>query len=101
MENWFKTNLKKVMKHNQFEDNQITVEECDKVGSWTPCDLIIREELNNGGCSAKGFLGIMPRTCHKCYDYIKEHKQEFIDANMINKKGVNNWGFVLWNNYEI
>ena len=97
---WFEKHLKTIMEHNDYESTQITVEECNKINSWTPVDLILREYLNNGGGSAQGFLGVSPKTCVNLYNYIKEHKVEFIDANMINKDAKNNWGFQLWKDYN-
>ena len=100
MEKWFEKTLDKVMKYNEYEKGAISVEVCDTLKRWTPCDLILREYLNNGGGSAKGFLGITPGECRKCYEYIKENKEEFISKNMISKNGKNNFGFPLWENYN-
>lgn len=101
MEKWFLNALKRIMKHNNYPDDWVTVSKCDEVNKWTPVDLILREYYNNGGGSAKGFLGISTALCEKCYYYIRENAQEFIDADMVNKKGVNNSGFTLWDNYHI
>ena len=100
MEKWFKNTLKKIMVHNDYENDWTTVTACDKQGKWTPCDLIAREYLNNGGGSAKGFLGISTKQCIKCYTYMRDIKEELIANNLINKSGYNNWGFNLWNNYD-
>lgn len=100
MGKWFENILKDVMEHNEYKENETTVSVCDTLNRWTPCDLIIREYLNNGGGSAKGFLGITTLQCEKAYNYIKEHKEEFISKNMINKNGHNNWGISLWENYN-
>lgn len=97
---WFEKYLKKVMEHNDYAPMQITVKECDKVNRWTPVDLILREYLNNGCGSAQGFLGVSPDTCDKLYNYIKLHKDEFIEADMINKDASNNFGFTLWKDYN-
>ena len=99
MEKWFEDTIKKVAKHNE-HSKAITVEECDKLGSWTPCDLILREYLNNGGGSAKGFLGISTSQCIKAYNYAKTIKQELIDKNLINQNAKNNFGFTLWTDYN-
>ena len=96
----FITTLKKVMEHNEYTPEMLTVEECDKQDRWTPCDLILREYLNNGGGSAKGFLGIGPKACESAYRYICEHKQELIEQNYINKDAHNNFGFSLWKNWN-
>ena len=92
--------LKKVMEHNEYTPEMLTVEECDKKGKWTPCDLILREYLNNCGDSAKGFLGIGSKSCENAYRYICEHKKELIDQNYINKDANNNYGFSLWKNWN-
>lgn len=91
--------LKQVMKHNKYEKEEITVDVCSAKEVWTPCDLILREYLNNGGGSAKGFLGIGTVQCRNAFDYICDNKQAFINANMISRDGWNNCGYPLWNNY--
>ena len=100
MKLWFKNRLKKIMEYNNYDETWLTCEECNKVDKWTPCDLIVREYLNNGGGSAKGFLGITPSECKKCYDYMREIKQELIENDMVNKSAWNNSGFLLWTNYD-
>lgn len=100
---WFLNRLKKIIEHNHYPENALTVEECDKIGkcgSWTPCDLIAREYLNNGGGSSKGFLGITSSECVKCYDYMQDIKQELIEKHMINESATNNSGFTLWTCYN-
>jgi hypothetical protein len=57
-EKTFKSYLKKVMEHNDYTSDMTTVDVCNEKDKWTPCDLILREYYNNGGGSAKGFLGI-------------------------------------------
>ena len=99
MEKWFEDTIKKVAKHNEYGKAR-TVEECTKLGMWTPCDLILREYLNNGGGSAKGFLGISTAQCIKSYNYAKTIKQELIDKNLINQNAQNNFGFTLWTDYN-
>jgi len=99
MEKWFEKTIKDVAAHNEHGD-AITVAECDKLSIWTPCDLIIREYLNNGAGSAKGFLGISPARCIKAYNYAKTIKAELIEKNLINKEAWNNSGFPLWDNYD-
>ena len=95
----FELNLKKFMEHNDYTQEMITVEECNKHGRWTPVDLVMREYYNNGCGSAKGFLGIMPNTCEKMAQYIIEHQEELKAKNMYNKDGFNNFGFPLWHDY--
>lgn len=99
MEKWFENTIKDVAKHNN-HGNAFTVEECDKKGSWTPVDLIIREYLNNGAMSSKGFLGISPARCIKAYNYAKTIKEELIEKDLINESGWNNSGWTLWSNYD-
>ena len=96
----FERVMNKVMKHNDFAPNMTTVAECDKAGKWTPCDLVMREILNNGGWSAKGFLGISCDDCYDAYNYIKEHIEEFIAADRISEEAWNNSGCPLWDNYN-
>ena len=97
---WFRNRVKKVMEHNKFTADMISVKVCDRKQKWTPCDLIIREELNNGGGSAKGFLGLSTADCHKCYDFLVKNKEMVKKLDLVNEKGVNNWGFTLWSNWN-
>ena len=97
---WFRNRLKKIMEHNEYPEDCLTVTNCLTIDNWSPCDLIAREELNNGGGSAGGFLGITPTECHKCYYFMKENKQLFIDKDLISKTAWNNSGFQLWDNYD-
>ena len=92
--------LHKVMKHNDYTDDMTTVAACNERDAWTPCDLIMREYLNNGGGSAIGFLGITKRECCEAYDFIMDDIETFIAADMINERAWNNSGFPLWNNYN-
>lgn len=98
---WFTNTIKKVMEHNDYEENQMTVYECEQIGRWTPIDLICREYLNNGGGSAKGFLGLTRGECVKAYNYIRENKKFFIDEDWLSQNGYNNFGFTLWHNYNV
>ena len=100
MKKSFENTLKKIMEHNDYPEGAITVKICNELEKWTPCDLIAREYLNNGGGSAKGFLGILPYQCVNAYKYMCEIKEELIEKDMINKKAWNNFGFPLWDNYE-
>lgn len=100
LDKWFENRIKTIMAHNDYSDDMVTVAVCTEKGRWTPCDLIAREYLNNGGGSAKGFLGITRAECIKCYDYMRKVKQELIDKDMVNKKAWNNSGFPLWDNYN-
>lgn len=97
---WFRNRLKKVMEHNEYPSDCVGVENCLTIESWTPVDLIVREELNNGGGSAKGFLGLSTSDCHRCYKYIKENKEYFIAKHLVNESARNNCGFPLWHNYN-
>lgn len=96
----FEKIIEKVKEYNDFDTNENTVEECTKNNHWTPCDLIIREYLNNGGGSAMGFLGISATQCKNAYYYICDNKNELISKDMINENGWNNFGFSLWSNYN-
>ena len=98
---WFVNRLHTIMEHNNYTNEMLTVEECDKYHTWTPTDLILREWYNNGGGSSKGFLGILPHECKRCYEFIKENQETLKEMNYYNEKGFNNWGCQLWNNYEI
>ena len=100
LKKWFMNRLHTIMEHNDYEEDWLDVETCDANGKWTPCDLIAREYLNNGGGSAKGFLGITRSTCITCYDYMQEVKDELIQLNMISKEAWNNSGFPLWHDYN-
>ena len=97
----FENNLKKVMEHNDYGSEMITVAECDKIDRWTSVDLVMREYYNNGGGSAKGFLGIMPSTCVRMAQYIIKHQEELKEKDMYNKDGRNNFGFPLWHDYKL
>ena len=98
---WFQNRLHTIMEHNNYSEEMITVQECNKHDKWTPTDLILREYYNNGGGSAQGFLGITCGQCIKCYEFIKEHQVELMEMDYFNEKGKNNWGFTLWTNWEV
>lgn len=93
--------LKKIMEHNNYKENWLTVDMCDSVGIWTPVDLICREYYNNGCGSAKGFLGITPEMCEEAFDFIRENNDYFVEQKMLNKDGYNNSGFPLWYDYKL
>ena len=97
---WFLNRLKTIMEHNEYEQEWLTESVCNEHEKWTPCDLIAREYLNNGCGSSKGFLGITPSECRKCYDYMKEHKDYLVENDLVNEKAWNNSGFPLWSNYN-
>ena len=97
---WFENRLHTIMSCNDYDESWITVKVCDENGKWTPCDLVIREYLNNGGGSSKGFLGITRSECCRCYDFIKANKTELIAMDYINKDGWNNCGFPLWKEWS-
>ena len=92
--------IDKVAEHNNYGDARM-VEECDKLGKWTPVDLICREYLNNGGGSAKGFLGITTKQCCDLYEFIVTHKENFINCYLISKDAWNNFGCPLWKDYQL
>ena len=100
MKKSFENTLKKVMEYNSYSKELITVAECEKINKWTPCDLIAREYLNNGGGSAPGFLGISSSQCVNAYKYMCEIKEELIEKDMVNEKAWNNFGFPLWSHYN-
>lgn len=100
MKKWFENRLKTIMEHNNYASDMLTVEKCEVKGKWTPCDLIAREYLNNGGGSSKGFLGITRAECIKCYRYMQEIKEELLTKNMISEVAWNNSGCPLWYNYN-
>lgn len=97
---WFRNRVRTIMEHNNYPDDCLDVENCLSIGNWTPIDLILREWLNNGGGSAKGFLGIDTAECRRSFYYVVEHKDYFIKNNLVNKKAWNNSGFPLWDNYD-
>ena len=97
---WFRNRLKTVMAHNNYGTDWFDVNTCDEYFKWTPCSLILREYLNNGGGSSKGFLGISTSECIRCVNFIRENREELIKMNYINIDGWNNSGFMLWTNYK-
>ncbi len=100
-ERQFNNTLQKIMDYNNYPSGALTTEKCDQEGKWTPTDLILREYYNNGGGSAKGFLGITSSRCLEAYLYIKAHQEELRKKDYYNKDGFNNWGFRLWSNYNV
>jgi len=97
----FMKHITEVMKHNDYTDDMLTASVCGEKGFWSPVDLIMREYYNNGGGSAKGFLGLSTSVAIRCADYIVEHQKELRELDYYNKEGYNNFGFPLWNNYEL
>ena len=97
----FKKSLFKVMQHNDYSINMLTVSECEKKNKWTPIDLIMREYYNNGCGSAKGFLGITKKECEDCVNYIIDNQEQLKAQNMYSENGFNNFGFPLWKNYKL
>lgn len=95
----FDNRIKKVMEHNGYSEEMRTVKACEEKGYWTPVDLIIREWLNNGGGSSKGFLGLTRAECRDCYNYAARHKDELIEENLVSESATNNFGLHLWSNY--
>ena len=100
-EKTFKRYFKKVMEHNDYTSDMTTVDVCNEKDKWTPCDLILREYYNNGGGSAKGFLGITTKACIECARVIIRNQKLFKEHNLYNENGWNNWGCSLWKNYEL
>ena len=100
MEKWFEKTIEDVAKHNEYPKDVRTVEQCNKLDMWTPVDLIIREYLNNGGGSAKGFLGISTSCCIRAYNYARQIREELIEKHLVSEYAKNNWGFELWNHYN-
>lgn len=99
----FENRIKKVMAHNNYTPDMITASACGALEEprWSPLDLILREYYNNGGGSAKGFLGLTKGECIACYEYARDHQEELKQADLYNERGVSNWGFTLWDNYII
>lgn len=96
---WFMNRLQKIAQHNG-HDSVFTSEKGNSLGLWTQCDLIAREYLNNGGGSAKGFLGITRAECIKCYDYMCANRETLIELDYVSRKAWNNYGIILWDNYQ-
>jgi hypothetical protein len=84
---WFDNRIKQIMEHNNYHDGMRTATECASHDQWSPCDLIAREYLNNGGGSAKGFLGITKGECVKCYNYMVENRDLIVSLDLISQKG--------------
>lgn len=98
---WFINRLHTIMKHNDFSEDMITVAVCEPKDKWTPTDLILREYYNNGGGSAKGFLGISRSECIRCYEFIKENQKYLQELDYYSEKGFSNYGFRLWVNWNV
>ena len=98
---WFINRLNTIMEHNNYKNYWLTAKICDVHGKWTPCDLILREYYNNGGGSAKGFLGISRAECIRCYEYIMENQELLREMDYYSANGWNNYGLSLWNNYKL
>lgn len=97
----FENRIRKVMEHNDYTPDMMTAQACEAKGFWSPLDLILREYYNNGGGSAKGFLGLTTKDCIDCYEYAREHQEELREAGLYNEVGISNCGFTLWHNYDI
>lgn len=100
MKRWFMNRLLTIMKHNNYTDDMLDVSHCNAHNKWTPCDLIAREYLNNGGASARGFLGISKTECIRSYNYMREIKEELLKKNYVNESAWNNSGIRLWKEYN-
>ncbi len=98
---WFMNRLKKVMEHNDYEQDMITTKVCTPKDRWTPTDLIIREVYNNGGGSSKGFLGLTKAQTLQAFDFIRDNQETLKEMDYYNEKGFNNFGLPLWKNWEL
>ena len=63
--------------------------------NWTIADMFVRQHLNNG-CDGFGMENVA-----KVYKYLVKRKAELIECNLVSKDGINNFGFILWTNYDI
>lgn len=98
---WFVNRLRTIMEHNDYGNDWLTAKICDNHGKWTPVDLILREYYNNGGGSAKGFLGISRAECYRCYDYVVNNQELLRKMDYYSAMGWNNFGIPLWDNYQL
>lgn len=98
---WFINRLRTIMEHNDYKNDWLTAEICNKNGKWTPVDLVLRETYNNYGGSAKGFLGITRYECIRSFNFIRDNQKLLRKMDYYSKDGWNNWGIPLWNDYKI
>ena len=63
--------------------------------NWTIADLFVRQYLNNGSD------GFGMENVAKVYEYLVKHKEELMEYDLLSKEGTNNFGFTLWNDYDI
>lgn len=99
---WVQSKVRKIMEHNSHEfPNDITVKECEKKDLWTPIDLSLREDINNGSGSSKGFLGILPHENKKLSQWIRENAQLLKELDYLSEFGWNNFGILLWSNWTL
>jgi hypothetical protein len=98
---WFPNRIKTVMEHNGYDDYWITASTCNSKQHWSPLDLILREHYNNGDGSAKGFCGLTPAQNRKAYEYAVQNQQVLKELDLYSEKGWNNWGFPLWDKYQL
>ena len=98
---WFRKDVMKVMAHNDYEEGMDLAKACDERGYWSPVDLMMREYYNNGGGSAKGFLGISTSECIRCAEHIVANQGKLREMGAYSKDGFNNFGFPLWKDYEL
>ncbi len=83
--------VKRLMRDYEGSDiPKVTVNE----ETWTLADLFIRQWLNNGG------NGFGMKRVEANYEFLRSIKEDLIKYNMINKDGFNNFGFVLWKDYN-
>lgn len=92
MGQYTKDELVKIMRANIEQGDTIPITINDDY--WTMADLFIRQWLNNGG-NGFGMVNV-----DYMYSLLKEHKDLLIKENMVSKRGANNSGFPLWNDYN-
>lgn len=98
---WFVEALQIVAKNNDYNQNDYTVEKCEKKGCWTPCDLILREFLEDYGKNAEEFLGITKTQTMKCAYYIKQNQLFLKHIDFYSKKAYSKKGLLLWDNWKL
>lgn len=60
---------------------------------WTIVDLFIRKYLNIDD-------GFKFTNIENIYNYLLKIKKELIDLNLLSKESYDNFGFILWENYN-
>ena len=97
---WFRNRLQKILEYYNEKPEELTSAGAHKNGHWSPCDLILREALENKFKPAHSFVGFSVPEGKKCYIYICENKDELIEMGYISKKGWDKFHNILWNNYD-